>query len=120
NYADEAYSSYRRFADNRTFQYFGKLTYTLNQDHSFTASVFGAPWSAGGGDSFGYDPQTNDILGRTAGDFIAGTPVTNSNSLDVILKANNAFLDKRVLLETTLGWHHQSNSRTALDGSGVR
>src|SRR5690606_41746943 len=50
NYADEAYSSYRRFADNRTFQYFGKLTYTLNQDHSFTASVFGAPWSAGGGD----------------------------------------------------------------------
>ena len=36
-----------RFADQRTFQYIGKLTYLVNQDHNLCLSVYGTPTQVG-------------------------------------------------------------------------
>ena len=118
-FSDTPYFEYSRFADARTFQYIGKLTYAINADHTINLSVFGAPTTSGGKNSFGFDDQTGAAVGSFAGPFEGISPIVNSAPLDVSLKINNAFLDKRLLLDTTLGWHHQTQSTLPREGSGV-
>src|SRR5262249_20709619 len=42
-------------AEERTFQWIGKLTYAFSPDHSLTLSVFGSPTSSGGNGTFGFN-----------------------------------------------------------------
>lgn len=107
------------FADQRTFQYIGKLTYLINQDHNLTLSVYGAPTSSGGEGKFGFDAQDGfvEIGSTTAGDITAIGHRYVANSNDVALKYSGAFADKRILLDVTGGWHHQESSRLPSDGS---
>src|SRR6185295_18083106 len=39
------------------------------------------------------------------------------NSYDASLKWSSAFSNKRVLLDTTAGWHHQDTANLPIDGS---
>jgi hypothetical protein len=91
------------------YQYIAKLTYLLNQDQHFTASVFGNPQTT-----------TGPGGGALAGTLSSRDTRTEANVNDYSLGWNGAFLDKHVLAEATLGWHHQYQNNTPTDPSQDR
>lgn len=109
------------YADGRAFQYIGKLTYLINQDHNVTLSVYGSPSSSGGKGTFGIDPQTGDPETESvfAGTYDAIAHTYTANSTDIALKWASSFLNKNLLFDATLGWHHANNSVLPVDGTEV-
>lgn len=106
------------FADGRTFQYIGKLTFLINQDHNVTLSVYGSPSSSGGNGTFGINPATGtpevqNITGTY--DSIANKYFYNSNNIS--LKWSSSFLNKSLLFDATLGWFHAETGQLPSDGS---
>jgi hypothetical protein len=87
------------------YQYIGKLTYLLNQDHSFTLSVWGNP---------------SNFDGPSAGSNLTG-PLTafdqhiEGTSNDYSLHWTGSFLDKHVLADAQVSWHHESSETTPHD-----
>ncbi|EYF04564.1 TonB-dependent receptor [Chondromyces apiculatus] len=108
-------------AEALSVQFIGKLTYQVNQDNSLTLSVYGAPSVSGGDGTFGIAPASDAVEGRPG----LNLSSTYSNSahkyvataLDVALKWSTAFDNKRLLIDTTLGWHHQDQDILPSDGS---
>jgi len=108
------------FADQRSYQYIGKLTYNVNANHSLSLSVLGTPYTSGGPGRYGFDPEDGRVEARSlTGSYEALAHRYTNDARDVALKLNSAFLDKRLLLDVSLGWHHQSNSFLASDGSAL-
>jgi len=108
------------FADQGTRQYLGKLTYLFNADHSLTLSVYGTPTTSGGNGTFAFDPNSGDVeVGNINGAFETLAHRNSAQSNDVSLKLASSFLSKRVLLDVTLGWHHQDVSSLPSDGSAI-
>ncbi|MBN1206372.1 MAG: TonB-dependent receptor [Myxococcaceae bacterium] len=106
------------FADQRTFQYIGKLTYLLNEDHNLTVSVTGSPSSAGGDGRFAINERTGaPEVEVVNGQFEAIATQRISNSLDASARWSSAFLEKRLLFNVTLGWHHQDIAVRPSDGT---
>ncbi len=106
------------FADQRGLQYIGKLTYLVSQNHTVALSVLGTPGSSGGPGRFSFLTDN----GAPEWEVIAGAPEALStqrigNGLDVGLKASSSFFDKHLLLDGTLGWHHQDRAVRASDGT---
>ncbi|HYO67995.1 MAG TPA: TonB-dependent receptor [Archangium sp.] len=106
------------FADSRTMQYIGKLTYLVNANHNLTVSLSGTPSSSGGPGRF----SVSDRTGSAETDLINGLPGSIAtqkvnNSMDASLKWASSFWDKRLLLDATLGWHHQDVATRASDGT---
>jgi Carboxypeptidase regulatory-like domain/TonB dependent receptor/TonB-dependent Receptor Plug Domain len=89
------------------YSYLGKLTYLINSDHRVTLSVAGSPDSYT--TPYGF-PGGN-------GDYASQSWAGNDNTLDAVLRLNSSFLEKKLLLDITLGWHHQNNNVTGIDGS---
>lgn len=111
-------SSKSWFADQRGIQYIGKLTYLINQDHNVSLSVYGTPTRSGGNGRFGFDPQDGSVeVGNVVGPFNALAHTYAADSTDVSLKMANSFMDKRLLFDTTLGWHHQYVAADSADGT---
>ena len=107
-------------ATQQSNQYIGKLTYQINQDNSLTLSVYGAPTVAGGNGAFGIDPQ--DGLPEVAafnGQYSAFAHKYIASSNDIALRWSTAFNNKRLLFDTTAGWHHQESDRLPSDGTAV-
>ena len=108
------------FADQRTFQYLGKLTWQAHADHSVTLSMFGAPTQSGGNGRFAYRVEDNAVeVNNIAGDYAAYAHRNEVQARDLSLKIASSFLDKRILLDTNVGWHHQIDSSLPSDGSGI-
>ena len=106
------------FADLRTVQYLGKLTYQATPDHSLTLSVYGTPTGSGGNNRFGYAVETNALeTDNIAGSYSAFAHRYQQDSNDVSLKLTSAFLERQLLLDVTVGWHHMTNGTFAADGS---
>jgi len=108
----------RFFADQRSLQYIGKLTYLVSQNHTVTLSVLGTPGSSGGAGRFSIfeDNGAPEVL------VIQGAPEALStrrsrNGLDLGLKTSSSFFNKHLLLDATLGWHHQDDAVRASDGT---
>ncbi|KFA88199.1 TonB-dependent receptor [Archangium violaceum] len=106
------------FADQRGLQYIGKLTYLAGQNHTVTFSVLGTPGSSGGPGRFSFLSDN----GAPEVSVIQGMPEALStqrfrNSLDVGLKSASSFFNKHLLLDVTLGWHHQESAIRASDGT---
>ena len=109
-------------AEERSFQYIGKLTFNINADHNVTLSVYGAPTSSGGNGAFGYDAQdgVDEIpRGGIQGTYEAYAHKFVSNANDVSLLWSSAFNNKKLLFDATLGWHHQYTATLPSDGSEV-
>ncbi len=108
------------FSDQSTYQYIGKLTYLINQDHNISVSVYGTPTSSGGQNEFGIDPRTGQSeVGNIVGSVDTISTRYFSNSLDVSAKLASSFMDKKLLLDVSLGYHNQQNTNTPYDGSAV-
>jgi outer membrane receptor protein involved in Fe transport len=105
------------------FQYIAKLTYSPSDDDRLELSHRGTPsWSGGDGD-FSIDYETGVPM-------VAATPGADINSaygaaawrqrydsFDTTLKWSHSALNKRLTLDTTVGWHHQRSANLAADGS---
>ena len=116
----------RRFGDEKTISYIGKLTYLINQDHRVSLSVSGEPTSGGGGGSYPlrttYGSANRGIQapGAVANTtFNASNLQTTFNNLDLVGQLNSSFLDKRLLLDIRGGWHHQEDDILPGDGSTI-
>jgi len=108
----------RFFADQRSLQYIGKLTYQASQDHSVALSVLGTPGSSGGSGRFSFF----EANGAPEVAIIQGAPEALStrrirDGLDLGLKTSSSFFNKRLLLDATLGWHYQGSALRASDGT---
>ncbi|RKH14315.1 TonB-dependent receptor [Corallococcus sp. CA047B] len=115
-----------RFADERSIQYLGKLTYNFNQDHSLAVSVFGTPRSSGGTNKYAFsddgEPEVCTSLSCTGfvqGAYEAIATRRENSALDLVAKQTSSFFDKKLLVDATLGWHHQADSILPSDGSGL-
>ncbi|WP_223753447.1 TonB-dependent receptor domain-containing protein [Myxococcus sp. RHSTA-1-4] len=115
-----------RFADERSVQYMTKLTYLFNPDHNLSLSVFGTPRSSGGAGKYSFsddgDPEVCVGLSCTA--FVQGSydsiATRRSNGvLDIVAKQASSFFDKKLLVDATLGWHHQADDILPSDGSAL-
>jgi hypothetical protein len=104
-----------------TTQVMGKLTYTVNSDNRINLSVTTIPSVRGGGGRFGMDarydqPETTNINGdpRALAHRFDALPV------DTVIKWTSEMSNKKVLLDTTLGWHYEYRSYgLASDGSDL-
>ncbi|NVJ27363.1 TonB-dependent receptor [Myxococcus sp. AM011] len=106
------------FADTRTVQYMGKLTYLINQDHNVSVALNGTPTTTGGMGKLSINPQSGGLPGALAarpGDY--AFTETNANATSLALKYAGAFMDKKVLVDANLGWFHQTASTLPADGS---
>jgi outer membrane receptor protein involved in Fe transport len=113
-----------RFADERSVQYIGKLTYLFNQDHNLSLSVFGVPRSSGGQGKFSFsddgDPEVCVGLSCSVqGSYESIATMRENNALDMVAKQSSSFFNKTLLVDATLGWHHQEDSTLPSDGSGL-
>jgi hypothetical protein len=117
-------------ADSRMIQAMAKLTWSLNADNRVTLSALGTPVSSGGGGSFSrtggvtpgkyaIDPASGlpEVGGGTVGTYGSQAHQFVSNPVDIAMKWNSQFLQKKLLLDVTLGHHYQVDSRRAADGS---
>jgi outer membrane receptor protein involved in Fe transport len=106
------------FADSRAFQYMGKLTYLVNQDHTVSLHITGTPSSTGGTGKLSIDPRSGGLPGaRVARPGSFGLTETLASTTAVGLKYAGAFMDKKVLLDVNAGYFHQVASTQASDGS---
>ena len=94
------------FQTQTNYSYIGKLTYLINSDHRISLLVAGAP-----------DSYTTPMGFGGNGDYTSQGFAGNDNTIDAILRLNSSFLDKKLLLDITVGWHHQNNNVTGIDGS---
>lgn len=106
-------------AEERSFQYIGKLTWSPNTDNSFELSIYGTPTESGGDGRFGIDPQQGAVeTGRIIGPLSANAHRFIAFSNDISLSWNRSFDKKNTLLDVNLGWHHQRYGQLlANDGS---
>ncbi|HEY0097123.1 MAG TPA: TonB-dependent receptor, partial [Archangium sp.] len=113
-------SATRYFADQRSVQYLGKLTWQVHADHSLALSVYGTPATSGGNGRFGYNIDNGAVEVDTLnGPYEALAHRYDQDARDISLKLSSSFLDKRVLLDANVGWHHQYDNTMPVDGSGI-
>jgi outer membrane receptor protein involved in Fe transport len=105
------------------FQYIAKLTYSPTDDDRLELSHRGTPsWSGGDGD-FSIDYETGvPMVSATPGadinsDYGAAAWRQRFESFDTTLKWSHSALNKRLTLDTTVGWHNQRSADLAADGS---
>ena len=114
------------YATQRSLQAIGKLTWRPREDHTIALSIFGAPTLSGGEGTLGFtgrdgareiDNATN--TGLLNGSFSALAHRYVSMPIDTVLKWSAAAMDRRILVDTTVGWHHQEEAIRASDGSRI-
>src|SRR5262249_31160643 len=110
------------FGDEHTINYIGKLTFLINQDNRFSVGISGTPTKGGGDKSFSLRGSSNTRGIRTGpallnGTFNADWTKTTFDSLDINGNLNSSFLDKKLLLDVRVGWHHQKDEELPGDGS---
>ena len=101
-------------------QVIGKLTYGVDKHNKLTFTGYALPTQSGGSDRVQIDP----LLGVPGVGNIAGSP----NALFNEVKTNTFSLQgdwdwetpsKKVLVRTTIGWMHQTETTNANDGSSI-
>ncbi len=114
----------RRFADLRTVQYLAKLTYLLTPDHTFSLSLYGNPETSGGVGKYAFSrdgaPEVCTGLSCTAfvqGSYESIATQRANNGRDLALKYAGSFFNKTLLVDGTLGWHHQDYYSRPSDGT---
>lgn len=102
-----------------TLQAIGKLTYAIDADNRLTATFIASPTTTGGPGKFAVDPLAGgpEVGNGSNGTYSALAHERNSGSFDTSLKWSTEFENKRVLVDTMVGWHNQFNDVLASDAS---
>jgi outer membrane receptor protein involved in Fe transport len=112
-------------ASQTQFQYIAKLTYTPGADDRLELIHRGTPsWSGGDGDySIDYETGIPLVWANPGADIIGSYDTTawrqRFDSFDTTLKWSHSALNKRLTLDSTVGWHHQRTANLAADGSEI-
>src|SRR5690606_10791500 len=110
-------------ASQTQFQYIAKPTYSPTDDDRLELSHRGTPsWSGGDGDSSiayetGVRPAAATPGADINSDYGAAAWRQRYDSFDTTLKWLHSAFNKRLTLDTTIGWHHQRSANLAADGS---
>jgi hypothetical protein len=88
------------------YQFAGKLTYLLNENHNVTLSTYAVPNSRDF--LFNFNSSESRRLGHD-----------DSMSYDLIGRYSGKFLEKRLIVEATGGWHYQSLADDPVTMAGV-
>ncbi len=107
------------YADSQAIQYLAKLTYLINQDNNLTLSVYGQQGGSGGNGTFGFTNDGGVEVGNIIGTYGALAHRYTASANDVSLKYQGAFKNKTILLDVTLGWHHEKSATLPSDGSKI-
>lgn len=107
-------------ASSRMLQIFTKLTWRANEGNRVNLSFVGTPrWSGGDGD-FAIDVRDGaPEVGSIIGPFNALATQRDTGAWGVNLKWNSDLVPNELLLDTTVGWHHQTGGWLPADGSAV-
>ncbi len=84
--------------DDNQYQITGKLTYLLDPDNTFTASIVTAPQSQ------------DNVLASVNGTDSANLSNHTLNQTDAIGRWSGKFLERRLIVEAAAGWHHQTSN----------
>ncbi len=109
-------------ADAQQLQAIGKLTWAVNGDNKLTWSANMTPTSAGGPGKFAVDPRSGGPEVANSVNGLNGTYSSLAHQLlgtayDTSLKWSTAFDNKRVLVDTQVGWHHERDGSLPSDGT---
>jgi hypothetical protein len=106
-------------AQSQTYQAIAKLTYAINSNNRVTATFIMSPTTAGGPGKFAVDPTSGgpEIAAGTNGTYTALAHNLSSGSYDTNLKWSTEAMNKRILVDTMVGWHTQYNNLLPSDGS---
>jgi hypothetical protein len=108
-------------AVSQTVQAIGKLTWAVNENNKVAVTGIVSPSSSGGPGKFAIDPMTGapeTSEGWFPNGTLAGTAHRlDSSAYDFSVKWSSEFDNKRVLVDTMVGWHHQEDSVLPSDGS---
>jgi hypothetical protein len=112
-------------AESTQIQAMGKLTYAVNADNQLALAVYTTPTSTGGNGKYSITPSTGQpetdprVTAGLNGPYQALAHEQLGSSFDTSLKWTSAFSNKRILLDTTVGWHHETGGILPSDGSEV-
>jgi carboxypeptidase family protein/TonB-dependent receptor-like protein len=114
------------YATQRSVQAIAKLTWRPSENNTLSLSVFGTPTFSGGDGTLGFTGRDGALeidnsvnSGVLNGSFTALAHRYVSLPIDTVLKWSTASSSRRVLLDTTVGWHHQEEAIRASDGSRI-
>ena len=109
------------WARGTEIQAIGKLTWQANRNNRVALTMFATPsFSGGSAGTFGIDPQTGGPeVGSIVGSFDSLAHKYKAGAYDASLKWTSEFDNKRALLDTTIGYHHEVGSRLPWDGSAI-
>jgi hypothetical protein len=102
-----------------TLQAIGKLTYAVDANNKLTATFIASPTTTGGPGKFSVDPLAGgpEVSDGSNGTYSSLANQRNSGSYDTNLKWSTELDNKRVLVDTMVGWHTQYNDILPSDGS---
>jgi outer membrane receptor protein involved in Fe transport len=110
-------------AVGNTLQAIGKLSFSPSADHQLSFTTVAAPFRSGGSNQFGIDPSLgvpeidpsrNIILNGTQE---ALASKFKNDAFDNLLKWTASAKGKRIVVDTTFGWHHEISDTLPSDGS---
>jgi hypothetical protein len=105
-------------ATARTLQGIAKLTYAIDDNNRLSATFIGSPTTTGGTGQFSVSSLTGGPeTDGTTGTYSATAHQLNSASYDSQLKWSTEFDNKRFLVDSVVGWHHQYNDILPSDGT---
>ena len=108
------------FASQTNLQGVAKLTWLVDASHRLSFTVLATPSQGGGAGEFGIDPTTglpeqDSLEGAQA----AQSHLYRSGALDGTVKWDASLLNRRLRLDTSVGLHHEIESRLPSDGTGI-
>ncbi|NOK10874.1 TonB-dependent receptor [Corallococcus exercitus] len=113
-------SERKYFADARTIQFMGKLTYLINQDHNVSFALNGTPTVSGGLGKLSISPRSGGLpAAQNVRPEDIGQTENRANTTALALKYAGAFMEKKVLVDANLGWFHQTAGTPPADGSAI-
>jgi hypothetical protein len=103
----------------QSLQALAKLTWAINENNKLTGTFIASPNHTGGNGSFSVDPMSGGVQlnGYPSGTLASTAVQALSTSYDTSLRWSTEFDNKRVLVDTMVGWHHQEDSDYPADGS---
>ncbi len=106
-------------AVSQALQALGKLTFAINPDNKITATFIAAPTTTGGPGKFSIDPRSGgpQLNGFPEGTYNSTALQANTQAYDASLKWSTEFANKRVLIDTTVGYHYEQDEALPNDGS---
>jgi hypothetical protein len=105
-------------ATAESFQALGNLTYAVNENNKLSLTFIAAPTKAGGPGQFSVDPASGGPQSNgSGGTFSSLASQQDGAAYDTNLKWSTELDNKRVLVDTMVGWHHQTSEILPADGS---